>query len=112
MSRIYEAVKRAEAERKAIEKGDQLRAADVSVSSPVDAQSPVPVEVLLDEVAVHAWSPDIERLPTLEGRGANVEQFRKLRSRLYQISDKEPLKSILISSGMPSEGKSFVAANL
>lgn len=112
MSRIYEAVKRAEAERKAVQGNDLPREPEVSANPPVDVQSPVAVEIVLEDVAMHAWSPDIQKLPTLEGRGVNVEQFRKLRSRLYQICDKEPLKSILISSGMPSEGKSFVAANL
>ena len=51
-------------------------------------------------------------LPTLADRGAGVEQFRSLRSRIYQARYDAPLKTILISSGMPSEGKSFVAANL
>jgi len=56
--------------------------------------------------AIHAF------LPTLAERGAGVEQFRSLRSRVYQARYEAPLKTILISSGMPSEGKSFVAANL
>ena len=50
--------------------------------------------------------------PTLEDRGAGVEQFRGLRSRIYQFRYETPLKTILVCSGMPSEGKSFVAANL
>jgi len=51
-------------------------------------------------------------LPTLADRGESIEQFRGLRSQIYQFLDQGPLKTILISSGMPSEGKSFVAANL
>jgi capsular exopolysaccharide synthesis family protein len=45
-------------------------------------------------------------------RGAAVEQFRSLRSRVQQARYEAPLKTILISSGMPAEGKTFVAANL
>jgi hypothetical protein len=45
-------------------------------------------------------------------RGAGVEQFRGLRSHVYQARDQAPLKTILVSSGMPAEGKTFVAANL
>jgi protein-tyrosine kinase len=40
------------------------------------------------------------------------EQFRTLRSRLYQIRANQPIKTILISSALPGEGKTFVAANL
>ena len=50
--------------------------------------------------------------PTLAERGAGVEQFRSLRSRVYQARYEAPLKTILIASGMPEEGKSFVVANL
>ena len=45
-------------------------------------------------------------------RGPAVEQFRSLRSRMFELRDLNPLKSILVSSGLPQEGKSFVAANL
>jgi len=41
-----------------------------------------------------------------------VEQFRSLRSRMQEFRDLNTLKSILVSSGLPQEGKSFVATNL
>lgn len=41
-----------------------------------------------------------------------AEKFRTLRSRLYQIAAAQPLKKILVTSTMPAEGKTFVAANL
>jgi capsular exopolysaccharide synthesis family protein len=40
------------------------------------------------------------------------EQFRTLRSRLYQIRDKQPLRSVLVTSSLSGEGKTFVANNL
>jgi capsular exopolysaccharide synthesis family protein len=40
------------------------------------------------------------------------EQFRTLRSRLYQLRDKQPLRTLLITSSLPGEGKTFVANNL
>ncbi len=43
-------------------------------------------------------------------RGA--EQFRTLRSRLYQLRSNQPLRTLLISSSVPAEGKTFVASNL
>ena len=42
----------------------------------------------------------------------SAEKFRTLRSRLYQIASAQPLKTILITSSMPAEGKTFIAANL
>jgi capsular exopolysaccharide synthesis family protein len=46
------------------------------------------------------------------GPARGAEEFRLLRSRLYQLQGKHTLKSILIASALPGEGKSFVAANL
>jgi capsular exopolysaccharide synthesis family protein len=58
------------------------------------------------------WIPAFHQLPALEQRGSSVEQFRSLRSRIQQFRDRNPLKSILVSSGLSQEGKSFVAVNL
>jgi protein-tyrosine kinase len=41
-----------------------------------------------------------------------AERFRTLRSRLFQIAAAEPLRTVLISSTVPQEGKTFVASNL
>ena len=41
-----------------------------------------------------------------------AERFRTLRSRLYQIAGAQKLKKLLITSSIPAEGKTFVAANL
>jgi protein-tyrosine kinase len=59
-----------------------------------------------------AWTPSLAQLPSLMDRGVAVEQFRSLRSRIFEMRDIKPLKSILVSSGLPQEGKSFVATNL
>jgi len=40
------------------------------------------------------------------------EQFRKLRSKLYQIQGNESLHTLLVTSTVPAEGKTFVALNL
>src|ERR1700682_5320489 len=40
------------------------------------------------------------------------EQFRTLRSRLYQLRDKQALRTVLVTSSLPGEGKTFVANNL
>jgi capsular exopolysaccharide synthesis family protein len=66
----------------------------------------------LTGVGEYTWSPSQHQLPALEERGAPVEQFRSLRSRMHEFRDLNKLKSVLVSSGLPQEGKSFVAANL
>jgi len=43
-------------------------------------------------------------------RGA--EQFRTLRSRLYQLRSAQSLRTLLVTSAVPAEGKTFVASNL
>jgi len=41
-----------------------------------------------------------------------AERFRTLRSRLYQIAAVRPLRRVLVTSSVPDEGKTFIAANL
>jgi protein-tyrosine kinase len=41
-----------------------------------------------------------------------MEEFRTLRSRLYQAREKQPLSKLLVTSALPKEGKSFTSANL
>ncbi|MGA1981196.1 MAG: CpsD/CapB family tyrosine-protein kinase [Acidobacteriaceae bacterium] len=66
----------------------------------------------LARITQGTWSPSLGQLPALEDRGSAVEQFRSLRSRMQEFRDLNALKSILVSSGLPQEGKSFIAANL
>jgi capsular exopolysaccharide synthesis family protein len=47
-----------------------------------------------------------------EAQAGGQEQFRTLRSRLYQLRGTSQLKVIVVSSAIPDEGKSFVSANL
>jgi len=123
MSRIHEALQRAY-----LERGRQPAIADFQVSEPepdapnqfvptqfapmLDTVPLVKAEIVLENVTQHTWKPSLASFPTLADRGAGVEQFRGLRSHVYQARYEAPLKTILIASGMPSEGKSFVAANL
>ena len=41
-----------------------------------------------------------------------AERFRTLRSRLYQIASAQTLRKLVITSTVPAEGKTLVAANL
>ena len=41
-----------------------------------------------------------------------AEQFRTLRSRLYQLRETQPLRKIMVTSALAAEGKTFVSYNL
>lgn len=74
-------------------------------------KSPAP-SIDFANITAFPWKPSLQQLPALEERGSAVEQFRTLRSRMVEFRGLNTLKSILISSGLPQEGKSFIAANL
>ncbi len=115
MSRIHEALQRAYLERGKATALDEVQVAEPVETFPRAVEAPAPpvrVELAADKIAQHAWSPNLLAFPTLLERGAAVEQFRSLRSQIYQARYETPLKTVLIASGMPAEGKSFVAANL
>jgi protein-tyrosine kinase len=152
MSKIYEALRQAEADRKDGTDGQSASATatqervDIShepvpipafsntgralAGAPAAARSEFPPPSLqvmeprgtladglpgtldLSQVPLVTWHPSLVLLPALEERGSAVEQFRSLRSRMQEFRDLNSLKSVLVSSGLPREGKSFVAANL
>lgn len=41
-----------------------------------------------------------------------AEEFRSLRTRLNHLRSQQPIKSVVVTSPSPAEGKSFAAANL
>lgn len=69
---------------------------------------------LLEKCVKAKWviNPQMSVFDGPEDHGIGAERFRTLRSRLYQISAVNELRRIVITSSVPSEGKTFVAANL
>jgi|ERR1035437_1374435 capsular exopolysaccharide synthesis family protein len=112
MSRIFEAIQRADFERNAAQESDVRQAVDAFNLHGVEEPQQAEPDVDLEKIEQHRWEPVLVSLPTLSDRGAAVEQFRSLRSHISQLRFETPLKTILISSGIPGEGKSFVAVNL
>jgi protein-tyrosine kinase len=102
MSRIHEALKKAEQERAA-----QGGPAQPSYVAAVTDEPPTmpSAEQRRGEVA---GSVSASGVPLIRG----VEEFRTLRSRLYHAREKMALKKVLVTSALPKEGKSFTAANL
>ncbi len=129
MSRIHDALKRAEQER-ATSLGGHVepalqppelqpvsmpeRAYTQSAAMPVMASSALSYETLLARCPRASWSPDSRTMLFFQEdeNREGAEAFRTLRSRLYQIREKLPLKRLMVTSALPKEGKSFVAANL
>ena len=134
MSRIHEALKKAAQERSSrLSSGTSPDCLDVSSDV---SRTTVPAEVrtlpLLGDLAPEQKSPFLcfeefvekcarpqwqvdPRTSVFLGADSNqagAEPFRTLRSRLYQIAGTRPLKRVLVTSSIPEEGKTFVAANL
>src|ERR1700738_792673 len=141
MSRIHEALKRAEQQRTVpLEIPPIMPEGQGHVAAPstIDESPTTPPPEILDPLAPSeidkraraaeflrfddiwtncanpGWRLDLERNVFIDPAAppAVREQFRTLRSRLYQIRDKQPLRSVLVTSSLPREGKTFVANNL
>src|SRR5437868_12381356 len=143
MSRIHEALKKAEEERAmAIANGEAeapvmpgelagepmplTGAAAISAANMVasiEAPIGLPPEVAAtNQFSFEAmagrcrhvdWVPDAGSVAiTRDSNAPGAEQFRTLRSRLFQIRQKQNQQILLVSSALQGEGKSFVSLNL
>jgi capsular exopolysaccharide synthesis family protein len=135
MSRIHEALKKAQEERAAQQNSGNGNAphpveSAVSVTSapaavmevpavvpppPVDYQAgPLTYDMLLARCPKVRWIPNPSALvfSNVDENFASKEVFRTLRTRLYQVRAVQPLKTVLITSALPGEGKTFVTSNL
>ncbi len=131
MSRIHDALKRAEQERSTnigthVEPAfdqPEVRVDDMpnlqsyatpSGSAGANMGGGFSYETLMARAAHGEWSPDSRTMLFFgdDDKRVGAEEFRTLRSRLYQIREKMQLKNLMVTSALPKEGKSFVAANL
>lgn len=124
MSRIHEALKRAEEERA----GSSAPAADAgkpaehieeaapiaTAPDPAAAQEMITWDEFVARCPKAEWDPEKETVLFFQAKREKVgmEEFRVLRSRLYQMQEKTGLKKLLVTSALPKEGKSFISANL
>jgi protein-tyrosine kinase len=141
MSRIHEALKKAAQERSAqLAKGGDTTFVELATAptAPMSAATAASMQVpgvddtivrtavtletfpylryedLVKKCATPRWTID-GRLSVFEGndeKHLGAERFRTLRSRLYQIAGTRPLRRVMVTSSVPAEGKTFVAANL
>src|SRR5258708_2830370 len=136
MSQIHEALKKAEEERAPTGLAEESKPVDSVAggaaqcdgaprqarsiaSTPERGNVPASGHSLrLDELrqrcATSSWKLDPEKnvFCNEHAFAACVEQFHTLRSRLYRLREKRPMRIVLVTSTMPNEGKSFVSLNL
>jgi protein-tyrosine kinase len=142
MSRIHEALKKAEQERAVSQGGsahssfatperseppartiDEDPSATVATGVPSGGipltsampsfANPFGLDALLARCPQLQWKPDATMLFfNGDDSAIGTEEFRTLRSRLYHMREKMTLKKLLITSALPKEGKSFTASNL
>ena len=142
MSRIHEALKKAQEERAsnpqtAADKipGDSMPSLGVArrdrVPGTLEGSTPsattgtgdteiaeaggvLTLDLLQTRCPQSTWSPDPGSALFVDSQNhaLGTEEFRSLRSRLYQIRDKQLLQTLLVTSAMAGEGKTFVAVNL
>jgi protein-tyrosine kinase len=135
MSRIHEALKKAQEERTAQQSVRNSNAQNsfsdaASASSAPTSVLDIPVltpplptepmagsltgEMLLTNCRREHWTPDPKALlfANADENAVGKEVFRTLRTRLYQARAVQPLKIVLITSALRGEGKTFVTSNL
>lgn len=131
MSRIHEALKKAQEQRSL----EQPPVAPVVTPEKISTPAPPPLaratpekiqpksaasgeflryENLLELCAKPVWKPEesIDLFAHGEEGAHGTERLRTLRSRLYQIRATRELKRIVVTSALPAEGKTFIACNL
>jgi protein-tyrosine kinase len=137
MSKIYEALKKAQGERTheppaaSHHPQPEAQLPQATKEAPVTAvvERPQPIfrpthagisgqylrfDDLLKQCAQPVWQPDPSAIVFSESHKPHegAEQFRTLRTRLYQMRDVSPIKRVLVASAIAGEGKTFVATNL
>jgi protein-tyrosine kinase len=135
MSRIHEALKKAQEERAAQQavRGANsqdaneaqsqtsfapaalLEAPEAPAVEPVaQLDGPITIEMLLARCPQRRWklNPDMLLFANPDEDNTGKEVFRTLRTRLYQVRAIQPLRTVLVTSALPGEGKTFVTSNL
>jgi capsular exopolysaccharide synthesis family protein len=133
MSNIFDALQRAEAENPSADgmglslATELLRSAELKMrGSAISAESVPSVDSFDANPPAPAATDDLQRCPVLpvviredshlisvaEEGSLGAEKFRFLAVRLRHLRQNRPLRKVLITSTIPQEGKSTVAANL
>jgi protein-tyrosine kinase len=114
MSRLFEALKRMEAERGSPPEvvGEAARTIEFLTEAPserVAAKEPPPREIESPKLEI---SPAPRLVALTDGQSFGAEKFRALAARLESLRKERELRSLQVTSSIVGEGKTLVAANL
>jgi len=121
MAKVYDALRRAEEDRKRLLGDQSHRAAPLEVESvgpAAERSDHKPVWKRGSEIVRPRPGPDgsaelnKRRIALLQPESYIAEQFRALRGRIDAIASQRPTKTISITSAFPGEGKTTCAINL
>jgi capsular exopolysaccharide synthesis family protein len=135
MSRIHDALKKAELEKTELEKAGGFAAGAATlplgtaeagasedgeqIQRPLRPLREDPVKAgimraLEERCRRLTWKPQSRFALFVGGNNhaPGTEEFRSLRSRLYLTRGHQPLRKLLITSALPKEGKTFTSLNL
>jgi capsular exopolysaccharide synthesis family protein len=111
VSRIFEALRRMEQIKNGVGVEIPQGAAAQSLNVlKVYSREPEGLEKV--ERVAYRPQPESHVLGDGERDRAGLERFRLLRYRLYRLREQRTLRSVLVTSAIPQEGKSMVSANL
>jgi len=120
MAKVYDALRRAEEERKR-RSGDQS-STPVAAFEMEQATPPAPKskrfwgrfrgERRAKEIQDSSTAVNKRRISLLQPDSYVAEQFRALRGRIDALSAQHPIRSVVVTSAFPGEGKTTAAVNL
>ena len=106
MSRVYDALRRAE------QSGLPLASGAVGSAVPtLESSSLQGILELVQEIPFNP-NPEAHLIDMTRPDAAPTEEFRALRTRLNHMQTLQPIHTMVVTSPSPAEGKSFSAVNL
>lgn len=120
MAKIYEALRRAEEERKQNATGTDMRLPAVDWDATPQTAPKIRGESFLarwlsrgkERPADTSGDLNRRRISMLQPESYAAEQFRTLRSRIDSLSAERPIKTIAMTSANPGDGKTTASLNL
>lgn len=117
MAKVFEALQRAEQERKRRAAGEPVSAATVTLEPAARGRRGQPgfLQRLFSRARRgmdEASEINKRRISLVQPSSFVAEQFRTLRSRIDAIATQQPLRTIAVCSALPGDGKTTAAINL
>ena len=121
MAKVYDALQRAEEERKRLigdreDRSEPLAVEPVGLAAASDHRTPLwtrgPGDLAVGPVPDSSSEINKRRIALLQPDSYVAEQFRALRGRIDALSEQRRIRTITLTSAFPGEGKTTCAINL